>query len=158
MSAIQQPMRLPPAGTVKCEAAPMKNNIGIENTTLVREARNARRAAAGAAAFAWPPDAAATADAITICCFGQITRHTFASMTVPNSAPVRIVTAHGEDQAADPSGDSPMRLPMIAAPVRNVTTADQRNHASARGTSFCVAALFVAASASAMNGPCTKLK
>ena len=152
------PMAPPPPGTVKCDAAPMKNNIGIENTTLVREARNARRPAAGAAAFAWPPDAAATADAMTIFCFGQMTRHTFASITVPNRAPVRIVTAHGEDQAADPSGDSPMRLPMIAAPVRNVSTADQRNQASARGTSFCVAALFVAASASAMNGPCTKLK
>src|SRR6266550_2375518 len=36
----------------------MKNSMGIEKTTFVRDARNARRAAAGAAAFAWPPDAA----------------------------------------------------------------------------------------------------
>src|SRR5712692_2423004 len=56
-------------------AAPMKNNIGIENTTLVRDARNARRAAPAAAGFAWPPPAVAVALAITICCFGQITPH-----------------------------------------------------------------------------------
>ena len=57
-----------------------------------------------------------------------------------------------------PAGASPMRFAMIAAPERNVNAALQRNHHSARGTSFCVAALFVAASASAKNGPCTKLK
>src|SRR5437870_2477153 len=54
-------------------AAPMKKSIGIEKTTLVREARNARRPAAAAAGFAWPPLAAATADAMTIFWFAQIT-------------------------------------------------------------------------------------
>ena len=49
----------------QCVAAPMKNSIGIENTTLVRDARNARRPAAAAAGFACPPFAAATAEAIT---------------------------------------------------------------------------------------------
>src|SRR6266550_5123754 len=101
----------------------MKKSIGIENTTLVREARNARRAATGAAAFACPPDAAALADAITICCLGQMTRTTLKNMSVPNSAPVRIVIAHGVDQAAAPSGDSPKRFAMIRMPVRKVTIA-----------------------------------
>src|SRR6266850_173693 len=106
----------------------MKKSMGIENTTLVREARNARRAAAGAAAFAWPPEAAAAADAMTISCFGQITRTTLKNMTVPNRAPVRIVMAQGVDHAPDPSGDSPKRFPRIASPVRNVTIAPPRNH------------------------------
>src|SRR5580765_7544258 len=120
----------------------MKNSIGIENTTLVREARNARRAATGAAAFAWPPDAAAFADAITICCLGQMTHTTLKNISVPNSAPVRIVIAQGVDHAAAPRGDAPMRFPMIRMPVRNVTMAPPRNQASARGSSFCVAVLF----------------
>src|SRR6185312_8358381 len=136
----------------------MKNSIGIENTTLVREARNARRAAAGAAAFAWPPDAAALADAITIFWLRQITPQTLISITVPNSAPVKMVSAQFEAQAAEPMVARPMRSPMIAAPVSQVSAADQRNQNRARGTSFCVAADLVAGSASAMNGPCTKLK
>src|SRR3989454_9097221 len=52
-STTAQRPRFPPAGSVKCDAAPMKNSIGNENTTLVREARNARRAAPAAAGFAW---------------------------------------------------------------------------------------------------------
>src|SRR6266849_6215989 len=136
----------------------MKNSIGIEKTTLVREARKARRAATGAAALAWPPDAAAFAEAITICCLGQMTRTTLKNISVPKSAPVRIVIAHGVDHAAAPSGDSPNRLPMIARPVRNVRIAPPRNQRRARGRSFWVAVLLAAGSASAMNGPCTKLK
>src|SRR5688572_33070549 len=132
--------------------------MGMENTTFVRDARNARRAAAGAAALAWPPEAAAFADAITTFWLRQMMPHTLISMTVPNSAPVRIVTDQFEVQAALPVVARPRRSPMMAAPVRNVTSADHRNQASARGTSFCVAALLVAGSASAMNGPCTKLK
>jgi len=66
-STTAQRPRFPPAGSVKCDAAPMKNSIGNENTTFVREARNARRAAPAAAGFAWPPAAVATALAITIC-------------------------------------------------------------------------------------------
>ena len=62
-------------------------------------------------ALACPPDAAALADAITICCFGQMTRTTLKNISVPNSAPVRIVIAHGVDQAPAPSGDSPSRFP-----------------------------------------------
>src|SRR5258705_2481082 len=139
-------------------AAPIKKSMGIENTTLVREARNARRPAAAATGFAWPPVAAATADGMTIFWLGQITRHTLKSISVPNSAPVRIATAHGLDHGAVPAGASPMRLAMISAPERKVTSALQRNHHRARGTSFWVAWLFVAASASAKNGPWTKLK
>src|SRR5687767_2424368 len=105
----------------------MKNSIGIENTTFVRDARKARRAAAAAAGLGWPPEAAAVADAITICCFGQITNTTLRNIRVPNSAPVRIVTAQGVDQAAAPSGDSPIRLAMMSAPVRNVRIAPPRN-------------------------------
>src|SRR5689334_1167360 len=85
MTLAQYAPRLPPAGSVKCDAAPMKNSMGIENTTLVRDARNARRAATGAAALACPPDATALADAITICCFGQITRTTLKNISVPKS-------------------------------------------------------------------------
>jgi len=136
----------------------MKNSIGIENTTFVRDARKARRAAAGARALACPPDAAAFADAITICCLGQITRTTLRNISVPKSAPVRIVIAQGVDHAPAPSGDSPSRFPRMARPVRNVRIAPPRNQRSARGSSFCVAVLLVAGSASAMNGPCTKLK
>src|ERR1700694_6224656 len=98
----------------------MKNSIGTENTTVVRHTRNAGRPAAAAAGFACPPDAADTADAITTCCFGQITSTTLRNITVPNSAPVRIVIAHGLDHAAAPSGDSPSRFAMISAPVANV--------------------------------------
>src|SRR5688572_5457266 len=132
--------------------------MGAEKTTLVREARNARRAAAGAAALACPPDAAALAEAMTTFWLRQITPQTLINMIVPNSAPVRIVTAQFDVHGDAPSEARPMRSPMIAAPVRNVTSADHRNQASARGTSFWVAALLVAGSASAMNGPCTKLK
>src|SRR5260370_19512480 len=136
----------------------MKNSIGIENTTFVRDDRKARRAATGAAALACPPEAAAFADAITICCFGQITSTTLRNMSVPNSAPVRIVIAHPVDQAAAPSGDSPRRFAMIKMPVRKVTMAPPRNQRSARGNNFWVAVLLVAGSASAMDGPCTKFE
>ncbi len=87
-----------------------------------------------------------------------MTRTTLKNISVPNSAPVRIVIAHGVDQAPAPSGDSPSRFPRIANPVRNVTMAPPRNQTSARGSSFWVAVLLAAGSASAMNGPCTKLK
>ena len=69
-----------------------------------------------------------------------------------------IMRRYGVDHPAAPSGDSPMRFPMIARPVRNVRMAPPRNQRRARGTSFCVAVLLAAGSASAMNGPCTKLK
>jgi hypothetical protein len=39
-------------------AAPMKNNMGNENITFVREAVRARGPAAAAAGSAWPPWAA----------------------------------------------------------------------------------------------------
>src|SRR5258705_6818167 len=105
----------------------MKYNMGIENTTLVRDARNARRAATGAAALACPPDATAFAEAMTICCLGQMTSTTLKNMRVPNSEPVRIVMAQGVDHAAGPSGDSPRRFPKIRIPVGNVTPAPARN-------------------------------
>src|SRR5260370_32927408 len=94
-------------------AAPMKNTIGTENTTLVREARNARRAATGAAGFAWAPAAGATAFAITICCFGQITPHTFTSMIVPSSAPVRMAEPQGLVATEGPAAASAQRLAII---------------------------------------------
>src|SRR3989442_11630274 len=89
----------------------MKNSIGIENTTLVRDDRNARRAATGATALACPPEAAAFADAMTICCLGQMTSTTLRNIRVPKTAPVRIVMAYPVDHAAAPSGDSPRRFP-----------------------------------------------
>src|SRR3989442_5761375 len=92
-------------------AAPMKNSIGIESTTLVREARNARRPAAPAAGFAWPPAAA-----ITTFWFGQITRHTLKSMTVPSSAPLRIATPQGERATDTSSGAAIHHLTTIVPP------------------------------------------
>src|SRR5207245_8023065 len=130
----------------------MKNSIGIENTTFVRDERNARRAATGAAALACPPEAAAFADAITICCLGQITRTTLKNMSVPNSAPVRIVIAHPVDQAAAPSGDSPKRFAMIKIPVRKVPIAPARNQRRARRNSLCGAVPLLEGSAVAMTG------
>src|SRR5207245_10397601 len=135
---------------VECDAAPMKNSIGIENTTFVRDARNARRAATGATALGCPPEAAAFADAMTICCFGQMTSTTLKNIRVPKSPPVKIVSAQGVDHAAAPSGDSPRRFPRIARPVRNVRMAPPRNQRRARGRSFWVAVLFAPGSASAM--------
>ena len=71
--------------------APMKKSMGIENRVLVREARNARRPAAAAAGSAWPPPRTAFVDAMTICCFGQMTIQTFRNMRVPIVAPMRII-------------------------------------------------------------------
>src|SRR3989442_474767 len=51
-SAIPHSMRLPSALSGKCDAAPMKKSIGNESTTLVRDARKARRAAPAARGFA----------------------------------------------------------------------------------------------------------
>src|SRR6266702_2921112 len=58
--------RLPAGLSVKCDAAPMKKSIGNDITTLVRDARNARRAAPAAAGFAALPPAVATALAMTV--------------------------------------------------------------------------------------------
>src|SRR5262249_9058276 len=75
-------------------AIPMKNSIGIENRVLVREASDARRPAGAAAGLAAAPPAVATALAITICCFGQITNQTLPHMMRPIVPPVKIVTVH----------------------------------------------------------------
>src|SRR5438309_9429835 len=136
----------------------MKKSIGMENTTLVRDARNARRPATAAAGLAWPPPAAATAEAITIFCFGQITAQTFKNISVPNRAPVKMASPQGLVMTDAPGGAWSTRFVMIAAPERKVNIAPHRNHHSARGTSVRVAALFVAPSASAKNGPCTKVQ
>src|SRR5438034_3989337 len=105
----------------------MKNSIGIEKTTLVRDARKARRPAAAAARFACPPFAAATAEAITIFWLRQITPQTFASITVPNSAPGKIAAAQGFITGTS-GGRAPARLAMMRAPVSKVIDADQLNH------------------------------
>src|SRR2546428_13932520 len=136
----------------------MKKSIGTETAGLAREAGNAGRPAAAAAGLAWPPPAAATAEAITTCCFGQITAQTFRNISVPNRAPVKMASPQGLVMTDAPGGAWSTRFVMIAAPERKVNIAPHRNHHSASGTSFCVAALFVAPSASAKKGPCTKLK
>src|SRR5207245_2666681 len=101
----------------------MKKSIGTENTTLVRDARNARRPAAAAAGLAWPPPAAATAEAITICCFGQITAQTFTNISVPNRAPVKMASPQGLVMTEVPGGAWSTRFVMIAAPERKVNIA-----------------------------------
>src|SRR5260370_42183466 len=128
----------------------MKKSMGNDIPTLVRDTRNARRAAPAVAGLAAPPPAVVTALAITIFWFGQITSQTFRNISVPNAAPVRIVMPQGS------LGFAP-RNQRIRKPERKVSSAPHRNHQSARGTSFCVATLLVDASASAKNGPCTKL-
>src|SRR5436853_942372 len=133
----------------------MKKSIRTENTTLVRDARNARRPAAAAAGLAWPPPAAATAEAITTCCFGQITAQTFTNISVPNRAPVKMASPQGLVMTDAHGGAWSTRFVMIAAPERKANIAPHRNHHSARRTSLGVAALFVAPSASAKKGACT---
>src|SRR3989442_1364935 len=112
-----------------------------------------RRCHAPSVTWAIPYTSAAVTNPVTTtpCWLGQITRHTLNSIRVPNAAPLRIVIPQGSLQLA-------RRRARIARPDRNVSAAAQRNHHSARGTSFCVATLLVEASASAKNGPCTKLK
>src|SRR2546422_5952433 len=73
--------RLPAALSGKCVAAPIKKSIGKDITTLLRDARKARRAAPAATGFACPPPAVATAFAITIFWFGQITSHTLRNIS-----------------------------------------------------------------------------
>src|SRR5438093_508827 len=75
-------------GSGRWLAAPMKKSMGMERTTLVREARPARAPAGAAAGLAGLPDAVSTAFWMTICCFGQITNHTLAHMIVPRRPPV----------------------------------------------------------------------
>src|SRR5436309_13889110 len=94
----------------------MKKSIGTENTTLVRDARNARRPAAAAAGLAWPPPAAATAEAITTCCFGQITAQTFKNISVPNRAPVKMASPQGLVMTEVPGGAWTTRRASVAAP------------------------------------------
>src|SRR5437867_7648920 len=105
----------------------MKKSIGTENTTLVRDARKARRPAAAAAGFAWPPPAAATAEAITTCCFGQITSQTFKNISVPNRAPVKMASPHGLVMTEVRGGGWGTRLVMMAAPERKGKLAPNRN-------------------------------
>ena len=68
----------------------MKKTIGIENSVFVRDTRPARAPRGAAAGSASPPPATFVAFAITTCCAGQITNHTFAHIVVPSSPPVRI--------------------------------------------------------------------
>src|SRR2546428_11832061 len=104
----------------------MKKSIGTENTTLVRDARKARRPAAAAAGFAWPPPAAATAEAITACCFGQITSQTFKNISGPNRAPVKMASPHGLVMTEVPGGAWSTRLVMRDAPARQGHTGPHR--------------------------------
>jgi hypothetical protein len=69
----------------------MKNNIGTEKTVFVLEVKAARRAAPAASASACPPEATWFVEAMTICCFGQITNQTFKNINVPISPPTVIV-------------------------------------------------------------------
>src|SRR5262245_34741080 len=71
-------------------AEPMKNSIGTESATFVREARPARAPAGAAAGFAGRPAAVSIAFWITTFWFGQITNHTLAHMNEPSNPPSRM--------------------------------------------------------------------
>src|SRR5712691_7934909 len=67
-------------GRGRCVAEPMKKSMGMENTTLVREASPPRAPAAAAAGLAGLPAAVSMAFWITILFLGQITNQTLAHM------------------------------------------------------------------------------
>ena len=71
----------------RCTEEAMKNNIGNENSVLVREARPALASAPAAAGSASPPAAAFSAEAITIFWLGQMISQTFRNIIVPRVAP-----------------------------------------------------------------------
>src|SRR5690349_4532137 len=86
---------LPTVRPARWLVEPMKNSIGIESTTLVREARPPRAPAGPAAGLAGLPAAVSIAFWITILFLGQITNHTLAHMMEPRSAPSRIFQVPG---------------------------------------------------------------
>jgi len=81
----------------------MKKSIGIESTTLVREASPPRAPAAAAAGLAGLPAAVSSAFWITILFRGQITNHTLAHMIDPRRPPSRIFQVPGSLMPRSPS-------------------------------------------------------
>src|SRR5687767_15484003 len=71
----------------KWDVKTMKNSIGIEKNVLTRLARPASLAAPAAAGSGSPPAATASAEAMLIFWFGQMTIHTLAAIVMPSSAP-----------------------------------------------------------------------
>src|SRR5882724_12013204 len=71
-------------------AAPMKNSMGIEKSTLVRDARPPRAPAGAAAGLAGLPAPVSMAFWMTILLLGQITNQTLAHMTLPRRPPSRM--------------------------------------------------------------------
>src|SRR5712692_3422616 len=141
-------------GRAKWLAEPMKNSMGMERSTLVREASPPRAPAGAAAGLAGLPAAVSMAFWITILFLGQITNQTLAHMTEPRMPPSRMAQPY--EPAKKPPW--PNLWSTMSQPARNVTIALQRNHQSARGSSFCWAPERTAGSVSAKNGTWTKLK
>src|SRR2546426_629183 len=76
-------------------ADPMNQSMGMERTTLVREARPPRAPAGAAAELAGLPAAVSMAFWITILLLGQMTNQTLAHMTVPRMPPSRMTSVPG---------------------------------------------------------------
>src|SRR5258706_2575992 len=93
----------PTVSVPKWLAAPMKKSIGIDITTLVREARPPRAPAAAAAGLAGLPAAVSSAFLITILFLGQIRNHTLAHMIDPRSPTSRIFQVAGSLMPRSPS-------------------------------------------------------
>src|SRR5205807_7637572 len=90
-------------GMGKWLAEPMKRSMGMEKTTLVREASPPRAPAAAAAGLAGLPAATSTAFWMTILFLGQITNHTLAHMMVPRIPPTRMTQVWGSGRPRLPS-------------------------------------------------------
>src|SRR4029453_13509402 len=84
-------------------AAPRKNSIGTDSTTLVRDARPPRAPAGAAAGLAGLPAAVSSAFWITILFLGQLTNHTLAHMIDPRRPPRRIFQGPGSLMPRMPS-------------------------------------------------------
>src|SRR5713226_9003465 len=121
----------------------MKKSIGNDSTKFVRDARNAIRACfaisgGGEVLFA----AASVVIRITTFWFGQIRSHTFRNMMIPSPPPMAIETP--QDVEKTPWPWPCMKCDeMMISPDSTVTSAEYRNHQSARGSNFCTTPLLV---------------
>src|SRR2546426_12072750 len=76
-------------------AEPMNQSMGMDRTTLVREARPPRAPAGAAAGLAGLPAAVSMAFWITSWLLGHMTNQTLAHMTVPMMPPSRMTNVPG---------------------------------------------------------------
>src|SRR6266508_2162077 len=94
-ATIQKKAPLPGIGRGRWLAEPIKNSMGMERTTLVREAKPPRAPAGAAAGLAGLPAAVSMAFWITILFLGQMMNHTLAHITEPRMPPSRMTHVPG---------------------------------------------------------------